>query len=806
MGLFDSTLANAAAPVAPATPVAPPQTVADLYTSVLGRAADTAGAQYWQQQFGDTLDANEIATFQNAAAPELVQNAYAGIGRADVGTDVSNIDQGGLDYWTGQLQSGALAPDQFQNAFQAAVQNDITAQPTSDYAKYVQDAQAAQGKSGIEGLYQAYLGRAPESQDVVNQWKSQFGDVIDPNEVALFRQATTPEIQQTGYFSTPAQTETKRFISSILADNSLSDWEKTTKIMDQAKQGNLSQAQLESLYKTDNPYAQTYKSGITDYINKALATDPTKTTFDEVGQIHQAASKYGLTADDIAKYTGMDKNQAQSYFNQYEQGLGTVMARLNDPKVDDLTKTQTALALASKYGATDAELAKASGGKYTEQSMKEYLDPVRNVPTNLQKLFDDPNATAKDITKFIAEAKADPRAAGIYGVALDKFANNPELYLRDAINGKADVSDSYEGFLTMAKSTPEMATKYAPQIKQIEQAKSIIDKHALNKDFGGEYKDFAMQMFLGLDQGTTKQAPKQLELTKPTTKTITEYGEAGERTDREVVVPGQAKGAGLQPIYESLGDDGTEPIISGYRKKVDSAAFGDGRNAVYANYDANGKLTGYDSGARVHVSDPQYFQAAWDANGQPKPVTGANTGGGIRGVVQDMMSDPVMGSVMNIVAATLGGPAGVAALAAVQGVPPEEILKRAAIAYVGSEVGGGTTNATASTLGEFGSQAAGQFAGNAASGILSGQGLDVNNLLVNSLLNAGIDVGGNKLLGKDGIATLGAAAPYAKGLGSAVLANAITGKDTDLLKTVTSLATKEAMKSGKEQLKTAKAP
>jgi hypothetical protein len=177
------------------------------------------------------------------------------------------------------------------------------------------------------------------------------------------------------------------------------------------------------------------------------------------------------------------------------------------------------------------------------------------------------------------------------------------------------------------------------------------------------------------------------------------------------------------------------------------------------------------------------------------------------------MSDPILGAAANIAASVVGGPAGVAALAAVQGVPPEEILKRVAISMAAGEVGArvsGATGGAGGALGEFGSKAAGQFAGGATSGILSGQGLDVNGLLINSLLNAGMDTGGKDLLGIAGLDKLGAAQPYVNNLLSGTLAGAVTGKDVDLLKNLTSTATKEAGKIGTQQVKdlfkSAKAP
>jgi len=46
-------------------------TISDLYQDVLGRTGETAGMDYWKEKFGDTVDANEIQTFTNAAQAEL---------------------------------------------------------------------------------------------------------------------------------------------------------------------------------------------------------------------------------------------------------------------------------------------------------------------------------------------------------------------------------------------------------------------------------------------------------------------------------------------------------------------------------------------------------------------------------------------------------------------------------------------------------------------------------------------------------------------------------------------------------------
>lgn len=57
------------------------------------------------------------AYLNNQSPDQLVRSAYADIGRTGIGATPSTIDQEGYDYWTNQIESGALTPDEFQVAF-----------------------------------------------------------------------------------------------------------------------------------------------------------------------------------------------------------------------------------------------------------------------------------------------------------------------------------------------------------------------------------------------------------------------------------------------------------------------------------------------------------------------------------------------------------------------------------------------------------------------------------------------------------------------------------------------------------------
>lgn len=64
----------------------------------------------------------------NAANMNLVNQAYGNIGRASVGANQSQIDQGGQNYWMNQLNSGAISPQNFAGIFSNAAQ---AAQPAT---------------------------------------------------------------------------------------------------------------------------------------------------------------------------------------------------------------------------------------------------------------------------------------------------------------------------------------------------------------------------------------------------------------------------------------------------------------------------------------------------------------------------------------------------------------------------------------------------------------------------------------------------------------------------------------------------
>jgi hypothetical protein len=723
----------------------------------------------------NTYGANEQRLADpNAIYNKLVQDSYGTIGRTGVGADASNIDQAGLDYWKGQLASGAIAPQDFGSVFNNAVNVYKEQNPDDKYTQYVNNYQKTQTEN---------------------------------NQI-------------------------RDYVSSVLSDTALSPSDQANKILNQARQGGFDQQRLESVFGKDKvqPYMDMYKTNINDFINTTLAKEP-GTTMNEVGILHKAAVDNKWTPDELVKYGGLDKATAQSYFDMYDKGIGSIVTSLNDPKTDDTTKTATLLSLAQKYGTTDADLAKASKGKYTEKEIAAYLDPVRDVPTGLQKLMNDPKATASDITKFINNAKADPRAAGIFGVGLDKvLAASPELVMRDIQNGTGNTAENYKNFLAQAKATPESAAKYAPQIASIEKVQSLISR-AVNKDYGGKEYPWMYEMFTGLNAKDTAQAPTQLEFTPAKTDVAQGVdGDGNLYSYTRTLTPAQPKEKGLRVVET---DDNGNPTK--YIKEIDSASFNNkpgerthtGSQGLVAEYDDKGKLTGYSSGNRIYTSNPTWIGAKWDADGKSAAYGGRTGGSGFKGFAQDVLGAfNDMGIVGQLALMYATGGAGSALASQMGGTALAQAAASGLISGALSEVGGGDFGkgflggAAGSGVGSLvqGAMPTGGFTPtgnltvdsyltkalpNAASsaartGVLGGNALDAGLYsLLNTGVGMGVNAGTNMLLGETGLDKLGAAQPYATGIASNLLSGAITGRDFDINKAITNTAAQQLLQTGK---------
>ena len=258
------------------------------------------------------------------------------------------------------------------------------------------------------------------------------------------------------------------------------------------------------------------------------------------------------------------------------------------------------------------------------------------------------------------------------------------------------------------------------------------------KSYKGVPQDWQAQILMPLDVSKL-DTPKQLAITPSSTKTVmVDVGE-GAAEARKVVTPAsldKSLSKLYTPITETNGGagDGEEAVstVVGYKSKTPIDVNG---VPVYAKYDANGSLTGYEgaSNKRLYVNDSTSFKGVWDTTGKAAPKKIVAEGGGFfKGFVNDVMSDPILGTVANVVAFSYGGPEAVAALNATK------------TAAAGGDLGDVLESGAKAGLLSYGGQQLGQYIKEGAGGLLNGAdvgGADTGSADFGSGGGEGVDLG-----------------------------------------------------------------
>jgi len=498
-----------------------------------------------------------------------------------------------------------------------------------------------------------------------------------------------PKETQYGTVTPYTTSQIKDYVTGVYGDATLAPWQQTNKVMEAAQKAGVSQDDLRAIYGKDvvDPYLKTYGTGIKDYITNTLG-DKTRSDFDKVATINQAAVKYGLDANEIAEYSGLNKKGVDQMFTAFNTGLAGIVKGLSAPTVSDLDKTKGALALQSKYSITDDQIAKALGGNVTGKDVNAYLAPVKNFGSDLQTLTSDQTKTAYDIQAFLDNAKKDPRIEGLYGLAIDKVQKAvPILGLRDSVSGNGtpeQLAKGYTDFVAAVNADPALREKYGAQADAIDKVAKMSQRIADEK-YGGKLQPHMFQTFIGLDQKTLSDVPKQLGMTESTTQTITD----NEGQQQTYTTPGQVKDTkGLEPVYSytGSGDSQTEQLV-GYTKPIKTSA----GVTVDAQYDANGTLTGY-RGRDEDKVWPQHrvgISGQWDADGKASPVTKVETVGFAKNLIQDVAALGPVGQ-LAIAFATSGlGSLAAGALTPALGATAAKVVSSGLINGAMAEMGGG---------------------------------------------------------------------------------------------------------------------
>lgn len=185
-----------------------PGSIEDLYKTYAGRGSDPEGLQYWTQQFGDTIDPNEVDIFKTAVteargqgtepvdvtqeqANTLVQNMYRNVLNRDA-------EQSGLNYWSDMIQS-SNDPTKVYNDFLTAAQagtelgkfDTSFEQATTPFTGYT----SADTGTNADEWVRNVLGREVTDADRNQSW---YKDMSGVTTVAEAKDAYNDFLQSTG--------------------------------------------------------------------------------------------------------------------------------------------------------------------------------------------------------------------------------------------------------------------------------------------------------------------------------------------------------------------------------------------------------------------------------------------------------------------------------------------------------------------------------------------------------------------------------------------------------------------------------
>jgi hypothetical protein len=485
---------------------------------------------------------------------------------------------GEKEYWAGQVASGALTPENFQSAFNNAVNEYRTSNPNDPYTQYVNNYQAQQapqantnsaastsapsplqsnvdqwfagnpnaGQQDIANAVQSIGGLTPELSNILAAKFGTTADQINSNYNNIIQDKTYTDLVTNAYGGI-GRTGIGSAVSNI-DQGGLDYWK------GQLASGAITPDQFNSVfsntvnqYRSANPN-DAYTQYVTNY-QLGQQTDPLKTnlstiladkqiSFDEANAIKTYQDQYGFSAADIARVTGRPIEEINQVLGARTNIIGqNITANLTNPLgLVDFAQT-------NKLSAKD--LASASGGALTEASAAALLD--------------------KGST----------------------FQGRVELASPEAYN----------------------------QIKGLAQ-------NTANENFGGKVQDWQVQLFTPLDPAKAG-IPTQLDMTPGRTEVRT-GGDDNGTFQYNVEIPPQVKTQGVS-FNENTG---------GYT--LDKPVRVNGLD-VYVSYDANGKVTGYTSPAATWLNDKDHVFGRWNADGSANPLGTRSTGGGfVKGVSNDL--------------------------------------------------------------------------------------------------------------------------------------------------------------------------
>lgn len=331
---------------------------------------------------------------------------------------------------------------------------------TGSVGSAVPPAYSAPASSGIAGLSNAY---APPTYDAQNSLTLPYGwtgydpaqkiDYFNANNVSADQlrgfgtsDADLAWMRGQGYrgekaYGTGDKTVTpsqlREYAAKLLSTPAASGAiPQAFSMLDYAKNYGVGADELQNIltpeaYKTFSDQIGTrLTSGLGD-----IASDK-KISFDEAVNALNSLKYYGLTDEQSAKFLGKQAPAVGLMRGIMDSGFNKVIGGMTSDKNITSDEAKNLLSAAKKYGLSDADIAKYTGGAYTEQQISDYFNPVRGFEESAKQALSNPNLTADQLKEQLSSYTNDPLVSGIYAAPLAKiqedFSNLSKKWVGDS--------------------------------------------------------------------------------------------------------------------------------------------------------------------------------------------------------------------------------------------------------------------------------------------------------------------------------------------------------------------------------------
>jgi hypothetical protein len=370
------------------------EAILDAYDGILGRTPGQDEIKYWKGVARSGVTGNDLLNaFQNAAQTELkereyeqlVLDQYANIGRTGIGDELSNVGQGEIKYWVDQLASGAITPDNLEPSFVNVIADFVSKNPDNEYSQYVSNYLQENDPrfQGVSKLFEETLGRKVDPAGLVYLY-SQFGADVSTEERTAFLQGAAPERVQLLYRSVLGRDGSPEEIQAWV-DAGVDPY----RLEETFKEAAAPEVRRNSL--------PTVVSGI---------IEDNMVTAAEAFDLKKLANEFGFSLDDIVKLSGVDKSIVEQIIGKADTSIGDVIktaqtAFASGDQAGVKNNTGYLINLLDTGVVSYKDLADQSGGVWTEQGVKDYVEPLRTFSSDFAAISDNPNLTSDEIRSFL---------------------------------------------------------------------------------------------------------------------------------------------------------------------------------------------------------------------------------------------------------------------------------------------------------------------------------------------------------------------------------------------------------------------